>query len=110
MTNKETSPQNDLIKQSQSSNDREPTASTTKEWMSGNFDDRTERSADHFDQQQEIEKRKEKLRKIREKQQQKNTPEKGFCSAYNIDMLWNMGGNKIQSSSDLIKKAKEFSP
>jgi D-beta-D-heptose 7-phosphate kinase/D-beta-D-heptose 1-phosphate adenosyltransferase len=38
-----------------------------------------------------------------------NTPEKGFCSAYNIDMLWNMGGNKIQSSSDLIKKAKEFS-
>ena len=30
------------------------------------------------------------------------TPEKGFCHAYNIDMLWNIGGNKIQSSSDLI--------
>ena len=37
-----------------------------------------------------------------------NTPEKGFCNAYNIDMLWNVGGHKVQSSSDLINKAKEF--
>jgi len=34
-----------------------------------------------------------------------NTPEAGFCSAYKIDMLWNVGGGKIQSSSDLIKAA-----
>jgi D-beta-D-heptose 7-phosphate kinase/D-beta-D-heptose 1-phosphate adenosyltransferase len=36
-----------------------------------------------------------------------NTPEKGFCNAYSIDMLWNMGGGKIQSSSELIEKAKQ---
>jgi cytidyltransferase-like protein len=34
-----------------------------------------------------------------------NTPEAGFSSAYKIDMLWNVGGGKIQSSSDLIKAA-----
>ena len=38
----------------------------------------------------------------------KNTPEMGFCSAYNIDMLWNIGGGKIQSSSELINKANEY--
>jgi D-beta-D-heptose 7-phosphate kinase/D-beta-D-heptose 1-phosphate adenosyltransferase len=37
-----------------------------------------------------------------------NTPEKGFCNAYNIEMLWNIGGGKIQSSSDLIKAQEEF--
>lgn len=37
-----------------------------------------------------------------------NTPEKGFCNAYNIDMLWNIGGGKVQSSTDLINKTKEF--
>jgi len=37
-----------------------------------------------------------------------NTPEKGFCDAYNIDMLWNIGGNKVQSSTNLINRAKEF--
>lgn len=26
---------------------------------------------------------------------EENTPEKGFCRAYNIDMLWNVGGGKI---------------
>jgi len=36
-----------------------------------------------------------------------NTPESGFCSAYKIDMLWNTGGEKIQSSSDLINAAKD---
>lgn len=38
----------------------------------------------------------------------KNTPEMGFCSAYNIDMIWNIGGGKIQSSSELINKANEY--
>lgn len=38
----------------------------------------------------------------------KNTPEQGFCNAYNIDMIWNIGGGKIQSSSDLINNAKEY--
>jgi len=32
-----------------------------------------------------------------------NTPEKQFASAYDIDMVYNLGGEKIQSSSDLIK-------
>ena len=35
----------------------------------------------------------------------KNTPEQGFCNAYNIDMIWNIGGGKIQSSSELLEKA-----
>ena len=37
-----------------------------------------------------------------------NTPEQGFCNAYNIDMLWNVGGGKVQSSSDLLKKANKL--
>jgi len=37
-----------------------------------------------------------------------NTPEMGFCSAYGIDMIWNIGGGKIQSSSDLINNAKQL--
>lgn len=36
-----------------------------------------------------------------------NTPEKGFCNAYNIDMIWGVGGDKIQSSSDLINAVLE---
>ncbi len=31
-----------------------------------------------------------------------NTPEKGFCHAYSIDMIWKLGGSKVQSSSNLI--------
>lgn len=31
-----------------------------------------------------------------------NVPEKGFCSAYKIDMVWSLGGGKVQSSSELI--------
>ena len=31
-----------------------------------------------------------------------NTPEKGFCSAYKIDSIYQLGGGKVQSSSDLI--------
>lgn len=33
---------------------------------------------------------------------EKNTPEKGFCNAYRIDMLFGLGGDKIQSSSKLL--------
>ena len=67
-------------KQAQASKEKEPLSAKTKakEWMTGNFDDRTQRSAEHFDQQQAIEKQKDKLRKIREKQQQKNSPDKGM--------------------------------
>jgi len=35
---------------------------------------------------------------------EKNTPEKGFCDAYKIDMVWGVGGGKVQSSSDLLEK------
>jgi hypothetical protein len=28
--------------------------------------------------------------------EEKNTPESGFCRAYNIDMLWNIGGESPQ--------------
>lgn len=38
---------------------------------------------------------------------EENTPEKGFCNAYNIDMIWGVGGTKIQSSSDLINSVIE---
>ena len=33
------------------------------------------------------------------------TPEIEFCNQNNIDMLWGVGGGKIQSSSDLISKS-----
>jgi len=33
---------------------------------------------------------------------EKNTPEKGFCDAYKIDMIFGLGGEKIQSSKKLI--------
>ena len=32
-----------------------------------------------------------------------NTPEMDMCNALGIELLWNMGGSKIQSSSDLVK-------
>jgi len=32
-----------------------------------------------------------------------NSPEVDFCNDNNIDILWGVGGGKIQSSSDLIK-------
>jgi len=31
-----------------------------------------------------------------------NTPESAFCDAYNIEMVWQLGGGKFQSSSELI--------
>lgn len=35
-----------------------------------------------------------------------NTPEMEVCKELKIQMLWNIGGGKIQSSSDLVSKAK----
>ena len=31
------------------------------------------------------------------------TPEFTYCKNNNIEMIWNLGGGKIQSSSDLLK-------
>ena len=36
-----------------------------------------------------------------------NTPEVSLCNHFNIELLWNVGGGKIQSSSDLVEKSKE---
>ena len=35
-----------------------------------------------------------------------NTPEMDVCEEEDIVMLWNVGGGKIQSSSDLVSKAQ----
>ena len=35
-----------------------------------------------------------------------NTPEKKLCEELGIDMLWNVGGGKIQSSSHLVSLAQ----
>ena len=35
-----------------------------------------------------------------------NIPETKTCVEYEVDMIWSAGGEKIQSSSDLIEKAK----
>ena len=35
-----------------------------------------------------------------------NTPEMDVCEELGIELLWNIGGEKIQSSSDLVNKAK----
>ena len=36
-----------------------------------------------------------------------NSPEVDYCNKNNIDTLWGLGGEKIQSSSDLIKGSQE---
>jgi D-beta-D-heptose 7-phosphate kinase/D-beta-D-heptose 1-phosphate adenosyltransferase len=36
-----------------------------------------------------------------------NTPEMDVCDELGIEMLWNIGGGKEQSSSELVSKAKE---
>tara|TARA_R100000030_G_scaffold64292_1_gene48919 strand:- start:89 stop:568 length:480 start_codon:yes stop_codon:yes gene_type:complete len=38
-----------------------------------------------------------------------NTPEIALCNELKIGLLWNVGGDKIQSSSDLVKAAKRRS-
>lgn len=35
-----------------------------------------------------------------------NTPEKQLCEDLGIEMVWGLGGGKIQSSSDLVKKIR----
>ena len=35
----------------------------------------------------------------------KNTPEKALCKKLGVEMVWRLGGGKIQSSSDLVKDA-----
>ena len=35
-----------------------------------------------------------------------NTPEMELCDELGIKMLWNIGGGKVQSSSELVSKAK----
>ena len=37
----------------------------------------------------------------------KNTPEKRVCEELEIEMLWNIGGQKIQSSSELVDNIHE---
>ena len=36
-----------------------------------------------------------------------NTPEVELCNKLGIELMWNVGGGKIQSSSDLVSKAKK---
>lgn len=36
-----------------------------------------------------------------------NTPEVALCRHLDIEMMWNVGGEKIQSSSELVEKYKE---
>jgi len=36
-----------------------------------------------------------------------NVPEIGVCEELEVEMRWNVGGHKIQSSSELVKKGKE---
>lgn len=36
-----------------------------------------------------------------------NIPEYALCDKLGIQMLFNIGGEKVQSSSDLVKKAKK---
>jgi cytidyltransferase-like protein len=37
---------------------------------------------------------------------EENTPEMDVCEKLGIQMLWNIGGGKIQSSSELVTKAQ----
>jgi D-beta-D-heptose 7-phosphate kinase/D-beta-D-heptose 1-phosphate adenosyltransferase len=37
---------------------------------------------------------------------QDNTPEGDICRELGIEMIWNLGGEKIQSSSELVKNTK----
>jgi len=38
--------------------------------------------------------------------QETNTPEMEICNELGIEMLWNMGGEKLQSSSSLVNKSR----
>ena len=36
-----------------------------------------------------------------------NVPEVALCNKLNIELVWNVGGNKIQSSSELVANMKD---
>ena len=36
-----------------------------------------------------------------------NTPEVKVCNDYGIEMIWNVGGGKIQSSSEMVKEVTD---
>tara|TARA_R100001244_G_scaffold104674_1_gene77635 strand:- start:42 stop:476 length:435 start_codon:yes stop_codon:yes gene_type:complete len=38
-----------------------------------------------------------------------NVPEVDLCKQFDIEMIWNLGGEKVQSSSDLVRSYKELS-
>jgi len=38
---------------------------------------------------------------------QNNTPEMTLCKQIKVEMLWNVGGGKIQSSSELVERQKK---
>jgi len=35
-----------------------------------------------------------------------STPEVALCGSLGIELLWNIGGGKVESSSDMVKRAK----
>ena len=37
-----------------------------------------------------------------------NVPEVALCEKLGIDMIWNVGGGKIQSSSELVKNRRQY--
>ena len=37
-----------------------------------------------------------------------NTPEMAVCEELGIEMLWEVGGGKIQSSSELVKNRRQY--
>lgn len=37
----------------------------------------------------------------------KNTPEKQLCEELGIELVWNLGGGKTQSSSELVNKVRK---
>ncbi len=37
-----------------------------------------------------------------------NTPEIALCNDLGVDLLWNLGGGKIQSSSELVGRQKSY--
>lgn len=37
-----------------------------------------------------------------------NTPEIALCESIGVDLVWNLGGEKIQSSSELVDRQKSY--
>ena len=36
-----------------------------------------------------------------------NTPEVDLCNQLGIELMWNVGGGKVQSSSELVSRSKK---